>query len=69
MSFDPRQRSRVILDGPDRAAARSMLRAIGFTDEDLAKPLVGVAHCWIEITPCCTSPGRCRAPAWDAASR
>jgi dihydroxy-acid dehydratase len=42
----------VLLDGPDRAAARSYFKAIGFTDADLARPLVGVAHCWIEITPC-----------------
>ena len=50
--FDPRHNSRVLLDGPDRAAARSYFRAVGFTDEDLARPLVGVAHCWIELTPC-----------------
>jgi dihydroxy-acid dehydratase len=52
MTFDPRHKSRVVLDGPDRAAARSYFRAVGFSDEDLARPLVGVAHCWIEITPC-----------------
>ena len=52
MTFDPRHMSRVLLDGADRAAARSYFRAVGFTDEDLARPLVGVAHCWIEITPC-----------------
>jgi dihydroxy-acid dehydratase len=52
MTFDPRHKSRVLLDGGDRAAARSYFKAIGFTDEDLARPLVGVAHCWIEITPC-----------------
>ena len=52
MPFDPRHKSHVLLDGPDRAAARSYFKAIGFTDEDLTKPLVGVAHCWIEITPC-----------------
>ena len=52
MSFDPRHQSHVLLDGPDRAAARSYFKAIGFTDDDLGKPLVGVAHCWIEITPC-----------------
>jgi dihydroxy-acid dehydratase len=52
MTFDPRHMSRTILDGPDRAAARSFFRAIGFTDDDLKKPLLGVAHCWIEITPC-----------------
>jgi dihydroxy-acid dehydratase len=52
MAFDPRHKSRVLLDGPDRAAARSYFKAIGFTDDDLRKPLIGVAHCWIEITPC-----------------
>src|SRR5216117_528475 len=52
MAFDPRHQSRVLLDGNDRAAARSFFKAIGFTDQDLARPLVGVAHCWIEITPC-----------------
>jgi dihydroxy-acid dehydratase len=49
---DPREHSRVLLDGPDRAAARSMLKAIGFTDEDLSKPIVGVATTWIETMPC-----------------
>ena len=52
MTTDPRSRSRVLLDGPDRAGARSMFKAVGFTDADLSRPLVGVAHCWIEITPC-----------------
>ncbi|OLB96075.1 MAG: dihydroxy-acid dehydratase [Candidatus Rokubacteria bacterium 13_1_40CM_68_15] len=52
MTFDPRHKSRVLLDGTDRAAARSYFRAVGFTDDDLRKPLVGVAHCWIELTPC-----------------
>jgi dihydroxy-acid dehydratase len=52
MTFDPRHMSRTLVDGADRAAARSYFKAIGFTDEDLARPLVGVAHCWIEITPC-----------------
>ena len=52
MTFDPRHQSRVLLDGADRAAARSYFRAVGFTDEDLSRPLVGVAHCWIELTPC-----------------
>jgi dihydroxy-acid dehydratase len=52
MTFDPRHKSRTLLEGPDRAPARSMLKAIGFTDEDLSRPLVGVAHCWIEVTPC-----------------
>src|SRR2546421_3691171 len=52
MTFDPRHQSKILLDGADRAAARSYFKAIGFTDEDLKRPLVGVAHCWIEITPC-----------------
>src|SRR5262249_60207302 len=52
MASDPRSRSRVLLDGADRAAARSYFKAVGFSDDDLRKPLVGVAHCWIEITPC-----------------
>jgi dihydroxy-acid dehydratase len=52
MTFDPRHQSRTLLDGADRAAARSYFRAVGFTDEDLARPLVGVGHCWIELTPC-----------------
>jgi dihydroxy-acid dehydratase len=50
---DPAKRhSTALTDGPDRAGARSMLKAIGFTDEDLAKPLVGVATTWIETMPC-----------------
>lgn len=52
MTFDPRHKSRTLLDGPDRAPARAMLKAVGFKDEDLARPLVGVAHCWIEVMPC-----------------
>ena len=52
MTFDPRHQSRTLVDGADRAAARTYFKAIGFTDADLARPLVGVAHCWIEITPC-----------------
>src|SRR5215467_10743262 len=47
-----KHRSRVITDGRDRAAARSMYKAIGFTSEDLAKPLIGVANTWIETMPC-----------------
>jgi dihydroxyacid dehydratase/phosphogluconate dehydratase len=52
MAFNPRHQSHILVDGADRAAARSFFKAIGFTDDDLTKPLVGVAHCWIEITPC-----------------
>ncbi|HET8785802.1 MAG TPA: dihydroxy-acid dehydratase [Candidatus Limnocylindrales bacterium] len=50
---DPAKRhSTALTDGPDRAGARAMLKAIGFTDDDLAKPLVGVATTWIETMPC-----------------
>jgi dihydroxy-acid dehydratase len=49
---DTRSQSHVLLDGPDRAAARSMLRGTGLSDEDLSKPLIGVANTWIEIGPC-----------------
>ena len=49
---DMRAHSRVLLDGNDRAAARSMLRATGLSDEDLSKPLIGIANTWIEIGPC-----------------
>ena len=52
MSEDLKQRSRAITDGPDRAPSRSMLKAVGFTDKDLSRPIVGVANTWIEIGPC-----------------
>jgi len=51
-SFDPRHQSRTIIEGRERAPARAMLKAVGFTDEDLSRPLVGVAHSWIEYGPC-----------------
>ncbi len=41
-----------MLEGPDRAPARAMMRAVGYKDDDFTKPLIGVAHSWIEITPC-----------------
>ena len=50
--FDPRHMSRALLDGPDRSVARSMMKAVGFTDADLSRPQVGVAHCWIGTMPC-----------------
>ncbi|HEX3741326.1 MAG TPA: dihydroxy-acid dehydratase [Terriglobales bacterium] len=50
--MDPKHRSRLITEGRDRAGARSMFKAIGFTSEDLAKPLIGVANTWIETMPC-----------------
>ena len=44
--------SYTITQGPDRAPARAMLKGIGFTDEDLKKPIIGVANTWIETMPC-----------------
>jgi dihydroxy-acid dehydratase len=44
--------SAALTDGPDRAGARAMLKAVGFTDDDLAKPIIGVATTWIETMPC-----------------
>ena len=41
-----------MLAGPDRAPARAMLRAIGFSRDDLTKPIIGVGHSWIETMPC-----------------
>ena len=50
---DPAKRhSAALTDGPDRSPARAMLKGIGFTDDDLARPLVGVATTWIETMPC-----------------
>ena len=45
-------KSHDLLDGPGRAPARAMLKAVGFTDADLSRPLVGVANTWIEVMPC-----------------
>ncbi len=52
MTTDPRQHSRVLVDGADRAAARSYFYSAGFTPDDLKKPLVMVAHEWIGTMPC-----------------
>jgi dihydroxy-acid dehydratase len=49
---DMKPRSREVTDGPERAPARAMLRAIGMTDDDWDKPQVGVASSWNEVTPC-----------------
>jgi dihydroxy-acid dehydratase len=51
-AFDLKHRSRALTEGPERAAARAYLHGIGYTAEDLAKPIVGVAHSWIETMPC-----------------
>lgn len=52
MPTDPRHRSRALVDGPDRAPARSYFKSVGFTSEDFRKPLVMVAHSWIGTMPC-----------------
>jgi dihydroxy-acid dehydratase len=52
MKKEVRLQSHELLVGAGRAPARAMLKAIGFTDDDLSKPLVGVANTWIEVMPC-----------------
>ena len=52
MAFDPRHRSRTLVDGPGRAPTRSYLKSVGYDAEDLRKPLVMVAHSWIGTMPC-----------------
>jgi dihydroxy-acid dehydratase len=52
MPKDVKLNSHHLLVGPGRAPARAMLKAVGFTDQDLSRPLIGVANTWIEIMPC-----------------
>src|SRR5881398_133265 len=52
MILNPKHRSHIITDGRDRAGARAMLKGIGFTDEDLKRPIIGVANTWTETMPC-----------------
>src|ERR1700759_5851192 len=49
---DLKHRSRALTEGRDRAAARAYLKGIGYDDEALAKPIIGVANTWIETMPC-----------------
>jgi dihydroxy-acid dehydratase len=51
-SLDPKHNSRVLTEGPERAPARAYLKGIGFDEEALAKPIVGVASTWVETMPC-----------------
>jgi dihydroxy-acid dehydratase len=51
-SADLRPRSRVLLDGPDRAPARAYLKGIGYDDEALKRPIIGIANTWTETMPC-----------------
>ena len=52
MSDPAKRHSAALTDGPERAPARAMLKGVGFTDDDLARPLIGVATTWIETMPC-----------------
>ena len=52
IEFPMKLHSYTITQGHDRAPARAMLKAIGFTDEDLKKPIIGIANTWIETMPC-----------------
>ncbi|HBP87193.1 MAG TPA: dihydroxy-acid dehydratase, partial [Nitrospiraceae bacterium] len=52
MSKTLKKNSLVLTEGPDRAPARAMLRAVGLTDEDFTRPLIAIANTWSEITPC-----------------
>ena len=52
MPKESKLKSHDLLVGPGRAPARAMLKAVGFTDEDLARPIIGVANTWIEVMPC-----------------
>jgi dihydroxy-acid dehydratase len=51
-AVDLKPRSRAVTDGLEATAARGMLRAVGMDDSDFAKPQIGVASSWNEITPC-----------------
>ncbi len=52
MTLDPKRHSRILLEGRDRAGARAMLKGMGLTDADLARPIIGVANTWTETMPC-----------------
>ena len=52
MAGSDRLRSRDVTEGPERAPARAMLRAVGFSEEDFGKPQIAVASSWNEVTPC-----------------
>src|SRR5919198_693811 len=62
---DIKPRSRDVTDGLEKAAARGMLRAVGMEDDDFAKPQIGVASSWNEITPCNLSLERLAKAAKD----
>ena len=47
-----RPHSSILVDGPERAAARAMLYPVGFKEEDFKKPIIGIASTWSNVTPC-----------------
>ncbi|HEX4020174.1 MAG TPA: dihydroxy-acid dehydratase [Acidobacteriaceae bacterium] len=51
-AHNPKHNSIALTEGPSRSAARAMLHAVGYTREDLAKPIIGIANTWTEIGPC-----------------
>src|SRR5690349_24575062 len=51
-NVDPRKYSRLVVDGAKQTPSRAMLRAVGFQDGDFAKPQIGVASTWANLTPC-----------------
>src|SRR6266496_618812 len=63
-----RRRSTDVTEGAERAPARAMLRAVGFTDEDFGRPQVGVASSWNEVTPCNVHLNRMAAARLDLPS-
>ncbi|SDG98193.1 dihydroxy-acid dehydratase [Pseudonocardia oroxyli] len=69
MTHDLKPRSRQVTDGIERTAARGMLRAVGFRDDDFAKPQIGVASSWNEITPCNLSLQRLAQAAKEGVHR
>jgi dihydroxy-acid dehydratase len=52
MTVEGKRQSIPLTEGPSRAAARSYLRGVGFSKEDLHKPIIGIANTWTEIGPC-----------------
>ncbi len=50
--INTRPYSSILVDGPERAAARAMLYPVGFTESDFAKPIIGIASTWSNVTPC-----------------
>jgi dihydroxy-acid dehydratase len=52
ITSDPKHHSRTITDGRDLIGTRAMLKGVAFTDDDLARPMIGVVNTWTETLPC-----------------